>query len=142
MTDPHVQDLCHEFNVPIVGRHQYPMPGETRAVETIARIWRRYGEDHIRMVMTTLRETANNQALLDEVGLWMASDMVRVRGEKNIDSAWLELWDRIEVGRLQFICQSLAGVVPQRYALGGMVYERIHKAFGDGQADLFDERAA
>jgi hypothetical protein len=141
MIDPRVTALCSEFGIEIVPKHRYPEPGQTRAVETMARIIRRYGVEHMRMVMTTLRETANNHALLDEAGLWMASDMVLVRGIDRIDSAWLDLWDRVEVGKLQFMTQSLAGIVPQRYALGGMVYERIYKEFGPdaGQSDLFDD---
>lgn len=137
-----VHRLCGEFGIRIIDRHRYPDIGETRAVETMARILRRYGENHLRLVLTTLAETANNKALLDEAGLWMASDMVRARGADRIDEAWLKLWDRMPVGELQFMCQELSGIVPQRYALGGMVYERVYREFGPGadQLDLLDDR--
>ncbi|MFC6487344.1 hypothetical protein [Nitratireductor sp. GCM10026969] len=138
----HIEALCREFGIEIIDRHRYPVPGQTRAVETMARIYRRHGETHLRMVLLTLMETANNRALLDEVALWMTSDMVRFRGLENIDSEWLELWDRTPVGQLQFICQELSGIVPQRYALGGMMFERVWRRFDKNadQLDLLDDR--
>lgn len=141
---PHVQRLCDEFGIRIVPKHRYPELGETRAVATIDRIWRRYGEEHVRIVLTTLFETANNKMLLDEFGLWMVSDMVR-KCQAIIEdrtSDWLELWDILPAGELQYVCQDLRGIVPQRYALGGMIYERIYRRFGPyaDQMDLFDDR--
>ena len=144
MIDPRVASLCAEFNVEIVGKSRYPEPGQTRAPETISRILRRHGEEHVRLVLTTLRETANNHALLDEVGLWTASDMVRACPEvieKQADE-WLACWDAMPVGPLQAIAQKLAGTVPVRYALDGMLFERIAGRFGDRftKPDLFDDR--
>ncbi|MEO3387338.1 hypothetical protein [Mesorhizobium sp. CAU 1741] len=142
MIEPRVVALCDEFGIRIIPGHRYPEIGETRAAETMARILRRHGEAHLRQVLTTLVETHNNKVLLDEVGLWMASDMVRVRGADKIDSDWLDLWDRMPVGELQFIAQGLSGIISQRYALGGMVFERIYKRFGPDadQPDLLDDR--
>ena len=144
MIDPRVFALCKEFDVEIIGKSRYPEPGQTRAGETLSRIMRRHGEAHLRIVMMTLAETANNKTLLDEVGLWMASDMVR-KCEWLIDGRaedWLDIWDVMPVGELQFLCQDLAGVIPQRYALGGMVYERLYRRFGPNadQLDLLDDR--
>lgn len=77
LTDPRVQALCDELGIKIVDRHRYPEPGEARAVETLARIIRRHGEGHLRLVLSTLAETDNNKGQLDEVLFWAASDMVR-----------------------------------------------------------------
>lgn len=141
---PHIQNLCDEFEIRIVPKSVYPEPGETRAVETMARIYRRYGESHLRLVLSTLVETANNKILLDEVGLWMASDLVLKCREliERRAGDWLETWDAIPGGELQFVCQDLSGFIPQRYALGGMIYERIYRRFGPNAAqfDLLDDR--
>ena len=141
---PRILGLCDEFGISVVSGRRQPAIGETRAAETMNRIWHRYGEDHTRRVMRTLVETANNKAVLDEVGLWMASDMLRVCGfrfDENA-SAWLELWDAIDLPTLRKVCRDLSGVVPQRHALGGMVYERIYRVTGPNaaQPDLFDDR--
>jgi len=144
MIDRRVLSLCEEFNIEIVGKSRYPEPGQTRAPETMSRIIRRHGEAHMRLVLTTLRETANNHALLDEVGMWSASDMIRACPEivEARPSEWLDLWDRMPVGPLQAIAQQLAGVIPVRYALDGMLFERINGTFGRQAAepDLFDDR--
>ncbi len=70
----------------------------------------------------TLTKTANKKALLDEVGLWMCSVMVK-RFEADIEknaSLWLETWDRMLIGFLQSRAYELRGAVKPRFALGGM----------------------
>jgi len=140
----HIQSLCDEYGIRIIDKHRYPEPGETRAVETLARIYRRHGEGHLRLVLSTLMEAGNHKLLLDEVGLWMVSDMVcacQALIEREA-GAWLETWDHIPAGELQFMCQDLRGLIPQRFALGGMVYERLYRRFGPNadQLDLLDDR--
>jgi len=143
-TPPHIAALCREFGIEIIDRNRYPEPGQTRAVETMARIFRRYGEAHLRMVLTTIMQAGNNKLLLDETGLWAVSDMVRAcRGLIEREAgAWLDLWDMIPGGELQFICSDLRGIVPQRFALDGMLYERVVRRFGPNadQLDLLDDR--
>lgn len=144
MIDPRVQSLCDEFEVRIIPGHRYPEIGETRAVTTLARIYRRFGEDHLRWVMRTLTETANNKALMDEAGLWAASDLVRAYADviEANPEAWFEVWDKTPVGELQFSCHRLRGVINQRVALAGMVHERLYRRFevDQRQGDLLDER--
>ncbi|PYE89608.1 hypothetical protein C7477_103116 [Phyllobacterium leguminum] len=144
MIDPRVKAICDEYCIKIIDPRRYPEIGETRAVATMERILRNFGEDHFRLVMSTLAETANNKALLDEYGLWMASDLIhacRAIIDKDA-SAWLELWDAIPLGQLQYIAQDLSGITPQRHALSGMVFERIYRRFGPNadQLDLLDDR--
>ncbi|MGI3128608.1 hypothetical protein ACRTG1_21815 [Nitratireductor sp. PBL-C9] len=111
---------------------------------TLDRIYRKFGEAHVRLVLTTIREAGNNLLLMDESGFWMVSDMVRrCQGIIERDaSAWLETWDMIPGGELQFVAQELRSVVPTRFALGGMVYERLFRRFGPNsdQLDMLDDR--
>lgn len=144
MIDPRVSALCDEFDIKIVGGHRYPEIGETRAPATIERILRRYGEAHARIVLSTLAETANNKACLDEGGLWAASDMARAWAdtiEADV-SAWLSAWDRMPVGQLQAENIDLRGIVPQRFALGGQLHERLYRLLSPArrQGELFDDR--
>lgn len=144
MIDPRVKALCDEFEIEIIGKSRYPEPGQTRSPETINRILRKHGEDHARLALSTLRETANNHVLLDEVGLWCASDMIRARPDvvERQAGEWLALWDQMPVGQLQAIAQTVSGVLPVRYVLDGMLLERIQGRFGDRfvEPDLFDDR--
>lgn len=139
MIDPRVQALCDEFDVEIVAAHRYPELGQTRAVKTILRILRRHGEDHARWVLRTLTETANNKAMLDEAGLWAASDLVLAYwGDIQTDpSAWFEVWDSVPVGRRQWeIQQRLSGIVNQRAALAGVVNKHLYERFDAPQPEL------
>lgn len=137
-------EILAEFGVEVVARNVAPRPGQTRAVATVRRIMAKHGEGHMRLVLSTLAETANNRAALDEVGLWAASDLVR--GCRAIVETrmtdWLELWDAAPVGDLLALCRGLSGIASQRYMLVGMIYERIYRRFGDGQTELFDDRRA
>lgn len=141
---PHIQRLCEEFDIRIIPGHRYPEIGETRAVETMERIMRRYGEDHLRLVLITLAETANNKAAIDKIGLWATSDLLRAwRGfvEEHM-SDWLEAWDSFPIGPLQACNSGLVGFSPQRGALVGQVHERLYGLFGPdaAQPNLFDDR--
>ncbi|SFQ80206.1 hypothetical protein SAMN05216176_11785 [Nitratireductor indicus] len=144
MIDPRVIFLCHEFGVEIIPGNRYPEVGQTRAPDTLRRIIDRYGIEHARLVMTTITQAGNNKLLLDKEGLWMVSDMVlkcRSLIEREA-GAWLDTWDIIPGGELQFVAQELRGFVPTRFALGGMVYERLFRRFGPNsdQLDMLDDR--
>lgn len=132
MIDQRVTALCEEFGIEVLESTSYPKLGQTRAHGTIRNMIDNLGEDHARMVLMTLAETANNKTLLDEVGLWMASDMVKVfRKEIDADpSVWFETWDKMPIGFLQSRAHELRGAVKPRFALGGMVYLMLRQVFG------------
>ncbi len=139
MIDTRVQALCDEFGIEIIPAHRYPEIGQTRAVKTILRIIRRYGEDHARWVLRTLVETSNNKALIDETGLWAASDLVRAYWDDlQVDpEAWFEVWDSVPVGKRQWeIQQRLSGIVNQRAALAGAVNRHLFERFDAPQPEL------
>lgn len=140
-----VADIAAEFDVKLIDKSRYPEPGETRAVASLLQILNAYGEGHLRMVLSTLAETANNKASLDAVSLWCVSDLIRAFPHlvENKAGEWLECFDAIPVGELQFVNnQCLRGVVKLRHSLAGMLTERVYRRFGPlaKQPDLFDER--
>ncbi|MCO6050864.1 hypothetical protein NGM99_13855 [Mesorhizobium sp. RP14(2022)] len=144
MSDARVSALCAEFGIKIIDGKRYPEIGETRAPETIARILRRYGEEHTRLMLSTLAESANNKMAFDEVGFWAASDMIRAWGDVIDDdlSVWFAVWDAMPVGELQAANLQLRGLVPQRFALGGQIHERLYRRYNEKrrQGELFDDR--
>lgn len=131
--NPKALAMCAEFGLTIIGKSAYPRPGETRAPKTLERILAKRGEAHLRLLLSTLAETENNQAVLDEALLWAVSDLVIACGEfiERRPSDWLELFDRMPVGDLQWTAQHLSGHVSQRAALAGMLFERFYRVFGD-----------
>lgn len=119
-----VQRLCEEFEIKIVPKHIFPMPGETRAIATVGKILQKHGEEHMRLVLTTLVETTGNHGLVTEVTLWAVSDLLLACPQwvEARTSEWLEAWDRLPFGQMIYISQELRGRVSQRAALVGLVY--------------------
>jgi hypothetical protein len=143
MTDSRVQAIFEEFGVEVIPAHRYPEIGQTRAVKTVERIIRRNDEDHARWVVRTLAESANNKALLDETGLWAASDLVRAywRDLQADPEAWFQVWDTVPVGKRQWeIQQRLSGIVNQRAALAGVMNKHLYERFDAPQPELPLER--
>jgi hypothetical protein len=143
MIDPRVSALCEEYRIKIVDGRSYPGIRETRAVHTMDKILRLKGEDHFRMVLSTVAETNNNQGYIDKHLLFAVSDLVetyRVIVETKT-SQWLECFDAAPVAELQVVAKSLPH---QRFALVGMIAERVIRRFGPNaaQGDLFDDRRA
>jgi uncharacterized protein (UPF0218 family) len=140
MTD-HVSQICEEYGIVIVDGRSYPGIRETRAVATMEKILRAKGEDHFRLVMSTVAETHNNQGYIDKHLLWAVSDLVeRYRAIIEVNtSEWLECFDEAPVAELQVVAK---GLPHQRFALVGMIAERVVRRFGPnaGQGDLFDDR--
>lgn len=136
---PAVQSLCDEFSIEIIPAHRYPEIGQTRAVKTIQRIMRRFGEEHARWVIRTLSETANNKACLDEAALWTASDLVRAYWTDILadPETWFQVWDIVPIGRRQWeIQQRLSGFVNQRAALAGVINQHLYERFDAPQPEL------
>ncbi|WP_025199094.1 hypothetical protein [Brucella sp. BO2] len=139
--DPRIPDLCAEYGITIVDGRSYPGIRETRAVVTMSRIIQAKGEDHFRMVLSTVAETENNCGYIDKYLLWAVSDLVTVCNSivENRPIEWLECFDAAPVAQLQYIARQLPH---QRFALVGMLFERVVRRFGPNaaQGDLFDEK--
>ncbi len=136
MIDRRVSALCEEAGIEVLEGTAYPRLGQTRAHKSILRIIERNGEGHARLVLATLADTANNRGCLDEACIWATSDMVRKfhpQIEKDA-SRWLDIWDRLPLGYLQYLSQELRGMIKQREALDGMLYRELRKHYD--QQDL------
>ncbi|TPI15763.1 hypothetical protein FJW06_05405 [Mesorhizobium sp. B4-1-3] len=122
--DTRVAALCQEFDVKIVGRHQYRGPGETRAMASIRRIIVQHGIEHARLVLCILAEGRGNHALIDETSLRAVSDLLRACPDlvELHTSALLEMFDRMPLGPLMATANELRGVIHQGHALAGMLY--------------------
>lgn len=140
--------ILQEFEIQIVPANVVPAVGQTRAVATLQRIIKRHGEDHARFVVMALADCANNKAALDETGIWATSDIILAFRKNYPDlmennvSRFLEFFDRVPVGMLQYWCFGLDGITNKRAALVGLIWERACRTFGDKQGQLFDGRAA
>jgi len=138
--------ILKEFDIQIVPANVVPGPKQTRAVATISRIIRRYGEEHARFVVMTIAETGNNDCHIDETSMWTVSDIILAFWKNypdlmaNHPSKFLEFFDGVPVGMLQFWLIGLDGITSKRAALTGLIWERACRVFGERQGDLLDDR--
>ncbi|MCJ8520750.1 hypothetical protein ABID21_003973 [Pseudorhizobium tarimense] len=148
MKHPLAEAIFEEFGVKVVEKNVIPAVGETRAVATLQRIINRHGQDHARFVIMALAGCANNKAALDETGIWATSDIILAFRKnypeimENDVTRFLEFFDRVPVGMLQYWCFGLDGITNKRAALVGLLWERACRTFGDRQGQLFGGRAA
>lgn len=146
MKHPEAEAMFEEFGIQIVPANVVPGPKQTRAVATLQRIIRRHGEDHARFLVMTIAETGNNDAHIDETALWSVSDIILAFRKnhpammENDISRFLEFFDGVPVGMLQFWCLGLDGITNKRAALVGLIWERACRVFGERQMDLLDDR--
>ncbi|PWI54807.1 hypothetical protein B5K03_08790 [Rhizobium phaseoli] len=136
MTEALVRSICAEFEIKIIPANEFPKPGETRAVATLASILEKHGEGHLRIVLSTLNETKGNQGLMIAPILWATSDLVLACSEwieKDL-SDWYQAWDKIPVGWITWHCQALYGVVTVRQAAAGAMYVLL-TAYTKNKAD-------
>lgn len=146
MKHPEAEAIFAEFGIEIVPANVVPKPGQTRAIASLNRIRRRYGEDHARFVIMALADCANNRAALDETGIWATSDIILAFRKnypaimENDVSRFLAFFDGVPVGMLQYWCYGLDGITNKRAALVGLIWERACRVFGEPQAELFDGR--
>ncbi|MER8373926.1 hypothetical protein [Mesorhizobium sp. M1406] len=137
VVDPRVKALCQEFDVRIVGKSAYPLPGETRAVATIRRIIDRHGVEHARLI---LAEGRGNNALIDETSLGAISDLLRACPDlvEQHTAALLDMFDLIPLGPMMALANELRGIVHQGHALAGMIYMLARQR--QGGAPRVDQR--
>ncbi|WP_037470655.1 DUF3102 domain-containing protein [Sinorhizobium fredii] len=129
MSEAIVRSICAEFEVEIVPANVSAKPFQTRAVNTLKQILQTRGEEHLRLVLTTLAETKGAQAPLEAYVIWAASDLVTACSgfiERDA-SAWLEMWDSLPLGWIMYATSHLRGITDQRRALTGAIYMYMFK---------------
>ncbi|UHD45533.1 hypothetical protein LUX29_21510 [Aureimonas altamirensis] len=140
--DARVISICAEYDVRVIANKSgTPGIGETRAKSTLQRILNNHGEDHLRMVLSTLAETGSNRAAITDTTLWAVSDLVRACQPLIEEQAgdWLAAFDSIPVGQLELMARELRH---GRAVLAAMIYERLVRIFGLGAATNSRARTA
>lgn len=138
MTEAIVRSICAEFEIEIVPKNVYAKPFQTRAVITLMQLLQTRGEEHLRLVLTTLAETKGAQAPLEAYVIWAASDLVTACSDfiERDASAWLEKWDRLPLGWIMYATSHLRGMTDQRRALTGAIYMYLFKDCGESLTGL------
>lgn len=139
--------ILNELGVTVVPKSVMPRPGQTRSVGTLQRIIRRHGAEHGRLVVMVIVESTNNLAALDEASLGAVSDILLAIRRSYPDiyvndmTKVFEFFDVTPIANIRAIfTDGVDGIIPRRFALGGMLWERVVRVFGQPQMDILDDR--
>lgn len=148
MNHPEARAILAEFGITPVPPSAHTLPGQTKAVANLQKIVRARGYDHARFVIMLWKETNIRKTILDAPTMWALSDTV-ILVDRNFPrllnedvEEFFKFIDRMQIGWLQNWARETEGVIPRRFAIGGMIYERIVRIFRIEQADFLDDRRA
>ena len=146
MNHPEARAILSEFEVTVIPPSGHLQPGQTKSVANLQKIIRKRGFDHARLIVMLWRETNLRMIPMDSPTLWAMSDTLLLV-ERNFPQVMtsgtetlFSLLDGLPLGWLQAWARETDGVIPRRYAIGGMIFERMKRIFDLPQGDLLDDR--
>lgn len=146
MNHPEAHAILSEFSITPVPPSAHTRPGETKAVANLQKIVRARGYDHARFVIMLWTETMIRKTVLDASTMWAFSDLILALERnfpdlvnKDVEKLFAFV-DGLHVGWLQSWARDVDGIIPRRFAIGGMLYERAKRIFDMPQGDLLDDR--
>lgn len=131
MTSP-LASICDELGIIQVSidRASTRQPGETCAVQTLARILDAHGEEHLRSTLLTIMETENNKRMLIAPVIWAVSDLLRAHPTW-FDSRWLETFDKIDLSEVHTIAKANRKAAEVRPAIATILFGALRPTFND-----------
>ncbi len=123
--------LLREFNVeivPVAERHRRAAR-QTCAGQTLAKIFRTRGYDHLRSVVMTFVETykANKRALVAPA-LWGVSDVLHARPDWFGDT-WFRVMDGVDLAEMFERAAASRSIVMPRSAIATLIFDRMRQQF-------------
>jgi hypothetical protein len=146
LNHPEARAILMEYGIEAMPPSAHLKPGQTKAVANLQKIVRARGFEHARFVIMIWKETMIRKTVLDASTMWAFSDLI-LSLERNFPDLVTKdveklfaFVDGLHVGWLQQWAKDVEGIIPRRFAIGGMLYERAKRVFGIEQADLLDDR--
>ncbi|MET3965439.1 hypothetical protein [Bradyrhizobium sp. S3.9.1] len=123
---PRVPKLCAELGLEILPTNRLPGPGQTTASSTLHAICRTHGEEHLTLLLRTLLETEGNSGHVNEFTLYAISDIMLAHPEwPEKGLAWLEAFDRVDLGDVRAQARANRAAVPQRFGIASALHREL-----------------
>jgi hypothetical protein len=122
-------NICTELGISIVPVTKQRGPMETYAVNTLARIASEHGEGHLRSVLLTIVETANNQRQLVAPVIWAVSDILLAHPSW-FGGELLDAMDAVDLADMHELAKANRRAAQPRQAMATMLFERLRERFG------------
>ena len=126
MTD--LPAILSELGIAIVPvtKQRYVM--ETCAGNTLERIRKEYGAEHLRSVLISIVETTNNKRMLVAPVIWAVSDILLAHPTW-FGGEWLEAMDAVDLAEMHERAKANRRAAQPRQAISTMLFETLSKRF-------------
>ncbi|MEH2565673.1 hypothetical protein [Bradyrhizobium sp. AZCC 2289] len=127
---PRVPKICAELGLEILPTNKKPGPGQTTAGATLHAIYRGHGEGHLIMLLRTLLESEGGSEHVNEFTLMGISDVMLAHPEwPSKGLAWLEAFDKVDLGDIREQARRNRQAVPQRHGIANALHRELSEMF-------------
>lgn len=125
---PALASICAELSISVISVTLPRGPMETCALNTLERILRNHGEEHLRSTLIAIVETQNNKRMLVAPVIWAMSDVLLMQPSW-FGSAFLEAMDGIDLGEMHERAKAYRKAAQPRQAIATMLFEKLRENF-------------
>lgn len=126
MTD--LPAILSELGITIVPVTKQRDVMETCAGNTLERIRREHGAEHLRSVLISIVETTNNKRMLVAPVLWAVSDILLAHPSW-FGGEWLDAMDAVDLADMHERAKANRRAAQPRQAIATMLFEMLSKRF-------------
>lgn len=126
MTD--LSAILSELGIAIVPVTKQRDVMETCAGNTLERIRKEHGAEHLRSVLISIVETTNNKRMLVAPVIWAVSDILLAHPSW-FGGEWLDAMDKIDLAEMHERAKANRRAAQPRQAISTMLFETLSKRF-------------
>lgn len=126
MTD--LTAILSELGIAIVPVTKQRDVMETCAGNTLERIRKEHGAEHLRSVLISIVETTNNKRMLVAPVIWAVSDILLAHPAW-FGGEWLDAMDKIDLAEMHERAKANRRAAQPRQAISTMLFETLSKRF-------------
>lgn len=128
MTSPALASICTELGIRIVPVTKQRDAMETFAENTLERILREHGPEHLRSVLLSIVETQNNKRQLIAPVIWAVSDTLLAHPSW-FGGDFLSAMDSIDLADMHERAKANRRAAQPRQAIATMLFEKLRETF-------------
>ncbi len=125
---PALASICTELGVAVIPVTKQRGPMETCAVNTLERILRDHGAEHLRSTLISIVETENNKRMLVAPVIWGMSDVLLAHPTW-FGGEFLGAMDQIDLADMHERAKANRQAAQPRQAVATMLFEKLSQRF-------------
>jgi hypothetical protein len=125
---PALASICEEIGIGIIPVTKQRDVMETCAINTLERILRDHGPEHLRSVLISIVETENNKRMLVAPVIWGMSDVLLAHPSW-FGGDFLQAMDSIDLAEMHERAKANRQAAQPRQAIATMLFEKLRNRF-------------